>query len=61
MRKSIEKLAWELERDTEIRGNGTSLGEVAEKYGEDLERIMDALDVVKIVRREPTQIPAVEW
>lgn len=59
MRKPIEKLAWELVHDDEIRD--AKLSEVAEKYGEDVERIMDALDVAKIARGELSLIPPLDW
>lgn len=60
MRKSIERLAWELERDRDEIDTLT-LGEVADEYGQSIERIMDALDVIKIVRGDYTQIPSVDW
>lgn len=58
MRRGIEKLAWLLAKETE----GTvTMGELARKYDEPIERIMDALDVLKIIRGEATQIPPVDW
>lgn len=61
MRKPIEKLAHELWLDEEIRSEGKTLSEVAEKYGEPIERIMDALDVSKIARGELSIIPPIDW
>lgn len=60
MRKGIEKLARELDLAHDRIG-AKSLGEVAELYGESVERIMDALDVIKIKHGQPTQLPAVDW
>lgn len=57
MRKSIEKLAWEIEHED----GAMTLGELAEKYGETTERIMDAIDVLKIAHGQPTQLPPVPW
>jgi hypothetical protein len=59
MRKPIEKLAWELAHDDEIRT--WTLDRVAAKYREDIERIMDALDVIKIARGELSLIPPLDW
>jgi hypothetical protein len=59
MRKPIERLAWELDRDEEIRE--WKLGQVAEKYNEPIERIMDALDVIKIAKGELSLIPPLDW
>lgn len=56
MRRGIERLAWLLAQE-----EGGTLGEMAEKYDEPVERIMDALDVVKIARGEHTQLPPVNW
>jgi hypothetical protein len=61
MRTPIEKLAWLLWKDDEIRDKEWTLGQVAEKYGEPIERIMDALDVVKIARGELSLIPPLNW
>lgn len=61
MRKPIERLAWELWKDEEIRGEGKTIAEVAEKYGESIERIGDALDVSKIARGELSIIPPIDW
>jgi len=58
MRTGIEKLAWLLSKE---HGDGVTLGQLATKYGEPVERIQDALDVLKIIRGEPTQIPPVPW
>lgn len=59
MRKPIEKLAWQLAHDDEIAT--WKLGAVAEKYDEPIERIMDALDVIKIARGELSLIPPLDW
>ena len=59
MRRGIEKLAYLLAR--EPRGEDVTLGDLAKKYDEPVERIMDALDVLKIIRGEPTQLPEVPW
>lgn len=61
MRKNIETLAYELWRDDEIRENDWTLGQVAEKYGEEVERIMDALDVIKIATGQLSIIPPIDW
>lgn len=61
MRTSIEGLAWQLWKDDEIREQDMTLKQVAEKYGEPVERIMDALDVIKIVQGQSSQIPALDW
>jgi hypothetical protein len=57
MRKGIERLAYELEREDMSQ----TLGDLAVKYDEPLDRIRDALDVIKIHYGEPTQIPKVPW
>lgn len=57
MRRGIEKLAWLIARE----GGNPTMGQLADKFDEPVERIMDACDVVKIVRGEPTQIPEVPW
>jgi hypothetical protein len=58
MRTPIERLAFELSRG--IPGNAT-LGELAKHYGETTERIMDAIDVLKIRKGLPTTFPAIDW
>lgn len=59
MRKPIEKLAWELAHDEETKT--MTLGQAAAKYNEPIDRIMDALDVIKIAKGELSMIPPVEW
>lgn len=60
MRTPIEKLAWELDHDEER--HAMTLGQAAAKYNEPIDRIMDALDVIKIVRGEQLRIiPPIEW
>jgi hypothetical protein len=59
MRTGIEKLAWLIH--TGGHPGETTIGELAKIYDEPVERIMDALDVIKIVHGEPTQLPAVDW
>ena len=57
MVKGIEKLAYELS----FEDKNMMLGELSEKYGEPIQRIMDALDVLKIKKGIPTQLPPVPW
>lgn len=61
MRRSIERLAWMIQTEHLARGSGATLGQIAEQYGETVERVMDAVDVIKIVSGEPTVFPPVEW
>ncbi len=58
-RRTIEKLAWLIDRHCDIEP--CTIGELAELYGETPERIADAMDVLKIMMGEPTQIPPVPW
>lgn len=58
MRRGIEMLAFLLSQEED---DSVTLGQLAEKYGEDTWRIRDALDVLKIIQHEPTQIPPVPW
>lgn len=57
MRVSIERLAWMISDEP---GDAT-LGELADKYETHVDRIMDAMDVLKIRRGEPTTLPPIEW
>jgi hypothetical protein len=57
VRRPIERLAWHLSSED---GEAT-LGALARKYGETTERIMDALDSLKMRRGEPTSLPPVDW
>lgn len=58
LRKGIERLAYEL--TLEDHGD-ISLGELAEKHGQTVERIIDAIDVIKVKRGQPTSLPPVPW
>jgi hypothetical protein len=59
VRRSIEKLAWMLWVDP--HPEGTTIGDLATRYGEPVDRIMDALDVSKIARGEISIIPPLDW
>lgn len=48
MRKCIEKFARELHADESIRGE-TTMGEIAERYGESVDRVFDALEMMKVL------------
>lgn len=58
MRRTIERLAWLLSKE---ESKSQTLGQLADKYDEPIDRIRDALDVIKIVHGQATQIPAIEW
>lgn len=58
-RRTIEKLAWLI--NWHSTNEEHTIGELAVLYGETPERIMDAIDVLKIMRGEPTQFPPVPW
>jgi len=55
---SIEKLAWLLSQESL---ESLSLGEIAEQMDQPVERIIDAIDVLKLLRGEETQFPPVPW
>jgi hypothetical protein len=57
LRVSIERLARQLSDEPD----DVSLGSLADRYDVSLDRIFDAMDVIKIRRGEPTTIPPVEW
>jgi hypothetical protein len=57
MRIGIEKLAWLISQES----NSATLGGLADKYGTTTERIQDAIDVLKIRKGKPTQIPPIQW
>lgn len=60
MRRSIEMLA-RLVIDDRINSPQTTIGELARKYGESTDRVLDAIDVIKIIQGQPTQTPEVDW
>lgn len=55
--RGIEKLAWMLSQEPE----NATLGEIANRYGESIDRIMDGYDALKIRQGKPTQLPPVPW
>ncbi len=57
MRRTIEHLAWEIQDAPPT----ITIGELARQFGEATERITDAIDVLKIRARQPTQYPVVDW
>lgn len=57
MRMTIERLAWLI---STAPGKAT-IGQLASQYGQEPGRIMDAMDVLKIMRGDPTQIPPIDW
>jgi hypothetical protein len=57
MRITIEKLAWLL---SAAPGEAT-IGQLAAQFGQEPGRIMDAMDVLKIMRGDTTQLPPVDW
>ena len=57
MRRGIEQLAFLLSKE----GGDPTIGQLSAKYEEPIERIMDALDVLKIRQGVPTTIPHVPW
>jgi hypothetical protein len=59
-RRTIEKLAW-LMKWHSTQDEEHTIGELAALYEETPERIMDAIDVLKIMDGEPTQFPPVPW
>lgn len=60
MRIGIEKLAWLI--DQHVHDPETiTIGNLAKIHGETSERIMDAIDVLKIRRGQSTQLPPVPW
>lgn len=59
MRTPIERLAFELAGEPSTLD--VTIGQLARKYDETTERIMDALDVLKIIHGLSTTIPPVPW
>ena len=57
MRRGIERLAYLISREPP----SATLGDLAEKYGETIERLMDAMDADKMRRGIPTSLPPVDW
>ena len=55
---TIEKLAYLIQTECT---DGSTLGEMSRKYSQPMQRIMDAIDVLKIRKGESTQIPPVPW
>lgn len=58
MRRAIEQLAFLLSKD---KDETKTLGQLSAEFDEPTERIMDALDVIKIVNGKPTTIPPIDW
>jgi hypothetical protein len=59
VRRPIEKLAWLLW--VEANPDVASISDLATRYGETTDRILDALDVTKIARGEPSLLPPLDW
>ena len=57
MRRGIEKLAFLISQEP----GETTLGQLAEKFGETTERIGDAIDADKMRRGVSTQLPPIDW
>lgn len=59
MRRSLPRLAYMI---TQIETNpDTTIGDIALNLDETSERIMDALDLLKVMRGEYREIPDIPW
>lgn len=59
MRRSLPRLAYLLSQDETLLNK--KFGEIAEEYDEEIGRIMDALDLLKVMRGEYREIPDIPW
>lgn len=56
MRRPFEKLVLMLERECDANPKVT-MGELAAKYHESIDRIYDAMDGIKMMRGQPSYMP----